>query len=109
MGAAARHSQWFAGTPAFDIADTHSKKQLDEAGKALTSRALSGFRFEIAGHSDAVGSDEFNLKLSQQRAAAIRTYLIDQFQIAADRLEVRGYGESRPVPSQPNRPGTRPQ
>ncbi|UCF77812.1 MAG: OmpA family protein [Candidatus Eiseniibacteriota bacterium] len=56
-------------------------------------------RLEVAGHSDSSGPDEFNLRLSQIRAEAVRDYLTQNFPIAPGRLVARGYGESRPVAS----------
>ncbi|MBN1663587.1 MAG: OmpA family protein, partial [Deltaproteobacteria bacterium] len=52
---------------------------------------------KIEGHTDDVGKDEANMKLSQMRAESVRAYLIEKFDIAADRLTAKGYGESRPV------------
>ena len=55
------------------------------------------YRIEIEGHTDAVGSDEYNLKLSAARAGSVRDY-ITQAGIAADRITAaRGLGKSRPV------------
>lgn len=51
---------------------------------------------EVAGHTDSRGSDEYNINLSQQRAEAVRNYLVSKG-IAADRLSAKGYGESQPV------------
>lgn len=51
---------------------------------------------EIAGHTDNVGTDTHNLKLSQERAAAIRNYLINKG-IKATRLTAKGYGAGQPV------------
>lgn len=51
---------------------------------------------EIQGHTDNRGSDRFNLRLSNQRAEAVRQYLAEQG-IAAARMTARGYGETRPV------------
>ena len=51
---------------------------------------------EIQGHTDDVGSEAFNLKLSQKRAEAVRQYLIDHG-IEPDRLIAKGYGESKPL------------
>ena len=53
---------------------------------------------EVAGHTDSRGSDEYNIKLSQRRAEAVRDYLIDKG-IASGRLSARGYGESQPIAS----------
>lgn len=50
----------------------------------------------IEGHTDSVGSDEYNQQLSQARAAAVRQALLEN-QIAADRLDMRGLGEAYPV------------
>lgn len=50
----------------------------------------------VAGHTDAIGSDAYNLKLSQRRAASVREYLV-RGGIDADRLSVKAYGESMPV------------
>jgi OOP family OmpA-OmpF porin len=52
--------------------------------------------FEVAGHTDAVGSDSYNLNLSQRRADNVRSYLVQQG-VDGDRMTARGYGESQPV------------
>ncbi len=52
--------------------------------------------FEIAGHTDWIGSDEYNNLLSQRRANAVHDYFV-QKGIAKSRLTAKGYGESRPV------------
>ncbi len=53
-------------------------------------------KIEIAGHTDAVGNEQKNLKLSQKRAEAVKEALIEAG-IAADRLVAKGYGESKPL------------
>lgn len=53
---------------------------------------------EIAGHTDDVGEAESNMKLSQDRANAVRNWLIRRG-IAADRIIAKGYGETQPVAS----------
>ena len=62
---------------------------------ALYHPYLQGYRFLIVGHTDAVGSREYNLKLSQQRADAIRDALISPFGISPTRLEAVGLGEEQ--------------
>lgn len=52
-------------------------------------------RVEVAGHTDNIGSAEYNQRLSLQRAEAVREHFIAKG-IAADRLEVRGYGFDEP-------------
>ncbi len=53
---------------------------------------------EVAGHTCSIGTEEYNLGLSQRRAQAVRDYLVSKG-VSADRLTVRGYGESRPAVS----------
>ncbi|MDH3335626.1 MAG: OmpA family protein, partial [Rhodospirillaceae bacterium] len=63
-----------------------TKGTLDDLASALNSDALKGYRFEIAGHTDAVGSNEYNQTLSEQRARAVLDYLVTEFGIDAGRL-----------------------
>jgi len=51
----------------------------------------------IIGHTDADGADDTNLKLSKERAAAVKQALISVYKISGDRLETEGKGESEPV------------
>ncbi len=53
-------------------------------------------KLSIEGHTDDVGSDKYNQKLSDQRAAAVRTYLIEKG-IEAGRLVSKGWGEAKPI------------
>ena len=53
-------------------------------------------KIRIEGHTDWIGSDEYNMKLSVKRANSVRDYLI-QKGIAADRLVAEGFGESQPI------------
>jgi outer membrane protein OmpA-like peptidoglycan-associated protein len=54
-------------------------------------------RLEIQGHTDNVGGAAANLRLSQERAAAVKAYLVQNFGIAADRLTTAGFGDTKPV------------
>ncbi len=56
----------------------------------------TGFAIEIAAHTDSLGSDDYNLKLSQKRAQSVVNYLIEH-NVPKSRLVARGYGRSRPV------------
>jgi len=69
---------------------------LDMIGKALSSENLRSRHFRIGGHTDAIGSDEYNLTLSEQRANTARDYLQSQFNISHERLSVSPYGEHFP-------------
>jgi len=51
----------------------------------------------VEGHTDAVGTDEYNLGLSQRRAQAVYDFMIGQGDVVQTRLKWEGYGESRPV------------
>jgi outer membrane protein OmpA-like peptidoglycan-associated protein len=51
---------------------------------------------EIGGHTDNVGKPDYNMKLSDERAAAVRQWLVAHG-IAASRLTSRGYGDTQPV------------
>ena len=51
----------------------------------------------IEGHTDNIGKEESNVRLSTKRAESVRTDLTEKFGIAENRLTARGYGSSRPV------------
>jgi OOP family OmpA-OmpF porin len=51
----------------------------------------------IEGHTDNVGKEASNLRLSTRRAESVRTYLIEKFSIAPERLITKGFGSSQPV------------
>ncbi len=72
-----------------------SYKTLKEIGQLLQDDAQ--LRLSIEGHTDSDGSDDHNLTLSQSRAKSVRDYLISTYGIAADRLESKGWGESKPI------------
>lgn len=81
---------------------------LDELGRALSSQALLAYRFRIEGHTDTVGTQDYNRSLSAQRAAAVARYLEDRYGVGAARLETVGLGGSRPlVPTPPQTPEIR--
>lgn len=63
---------------------------------AATLKEWGDVKVEVAGHTDSVGTDEYNQGLSLRRAESVRNFLISKG-IAADRLSIMGYGESRPV------------
>lgn len=67
--------------------------ELDKVVDFLNENA--SVKIEIGGHTDDLGSDEYNQRLSQGRAGAVRQYLIDNG-IVEDRITAMGYGESQP-------------
>jgi outer membrane protein OmpA-like peptidoglycan-associated protein len=60
--------------------------------------AHPGLTLEVEGHTDSIGSDEYNQKLSEARANAVRDYLVDQG-IKSDSITGRGFGKTQPVAS----------
>lgn len=58
--------------------------------------AYPSLHLAVEGHTDSVGSDEYNQELSEQRANAVRDYLIEQG-ITADAIEARGFGKTQPI------------
>jgi len=82
----------------YDAAD------MTEAGRAVLDAKLpilrtnTVVRIRVSGHTDARGSDEYNLALGLRRAASTRKYLADRG-IAAARIDVVSFGEERPVTS----------
>ncbi len=72
-----------------------SKPVLDGVAKTLNEHPEVR-KLRIEGHSDSVGNAEYNRKLSQRRAEAVRAYLIEQG-VAEDRLTAVGYGPDKPV------------
>jgi len=51
----------------------------------------------IEGHTDEIGTKEYNKKLSERRANSVRQYLIDKFGIDGFRITAVGYGEGKPI------------
>jgi len=80
-----------------DALTEEARKDLDELGKALEHPAMQNRRFELAGHTDDVGSESYNLTLSKKRAESARSYLMRHYQIAPETLRPAGYGEEKPT------------
>lgn len=75
---------------------TDARPILDEAIKTLNAEGTITIVCE--GHTDSVGSDEYNQKLSLSRANAVKDYLI-KGGVPGERIKVEGLGESKPVAS----------
>ncbi len=72
-----------------------SYQTLKEIGELLTEDA--NLRISIEGHTDSDGEEAYNTDLSQKRAEAVRAYLTSEYGVSADRLEAKGWGESKPI------------
>jgi OOP family OmpA-OmpF porin len=89
---------WVIGKVYFDL-DKHAIKPrytnlLDDV--ATVMQWNPEVTMNIKGHTDALASEAYNDTLSQQRAMAVKRYLIDAG-ISADRLETMAFGEDRPT------------
>jgi len=71
-----------------------SYSTLDEILKSAV--VAEGLKLGVYGHTDNVGNDEANVKLSNERAAAVKSYLVGKG-LSTERLESKGYGASKPV------------
>ncbi len=85
------------GTVPFDYNETsihaEAKRILDDL--VVVMKNFPYLRFRLHGHTDSVGSQAFNQRLSEQRAEAVKDYLVQQG-IDPDRLETKGFGETDP-------------
>jgi outer membrane protein OmpA-like peptidoglycan-associated protein len=69
---------------------------LDKLGQALQSQELASCCFQIEGHTDSVGSDAYNERLSQRRAQSVTHYLSERHGLKERTITV-GYGEQKPI------------
>jgi outer membrane protein OmpA-like peptidoglycan-associated protein len=71
-----------------------SFSSLDTLAQTLID--AKNWKLDIAGHTDDKGSDEYNLKLSQNRANAVKDYLVKKG-VNAETITAQGFGESKPI------------
>jgi peptidoglycan-associated lipoprotein len=74
---------------------SEAQSRLGELAQCMRASGSRG-TIELAGHADERGTEEYNLQLSQKRAAAVKRYLVD-LGVPADQLKTVGYGENRPA------------
>jgi outer membrane protein OmpA-like peptidoglycan-associated protein len=79
-----------------------SVQAVQELGKALSDPSLKGSTFVVAGHTDAIGGEEYNQGLSERRADTIKRYLTEKYGINGSDLVTVGYGKTKP--KDPNAP-----
>jgi Outer membrane protein and related peptidoglycan-associated (lipo)proteins len=80
--------------------DFNGKSQLDQAAANL--RHYPHFRVVVSGHTGLLGEDEANKILSQERAEAVKRYLVITYNIDPNRMLVQGLGSQKPLPRFPN-------
>jgi len=82
----------------FDFASDKIKPEsepvLREIADALNHNP--SWKLRVEGHTDNIGGDEYNLDLSQRRAEAVKSALVNRYHIAAARLTPKGFGATRP-------------
>jgi peptidoglycan-associated lipoprotein len=86
-----------------EISD-EAKAMVDEAVAPLV-QANRGVYFEIQGYTDATGDANYNYKLGEERAMAVRDYIAKKYGVALSRLNVISYGEDQPVADNKTRDG----
>ncbi|SEQ99655.1 Outer membrane protein OmpA and related peptidoglycan-associated (lipo)proteins [Solimonas aquatica] len=79
-----------------DRLTAEAKRILDQVAQTL--QAYPNVSVEVAGHTDNIGSDSYNLGLSERRAIAVKRYLVEH-SVKADHMRPVGYGETRPIDS----------
>ena len=77
-----------------------ARDNLNQFAKALQDPRLKGEKFEIDGHTDATGTEQYNLGLSERRANSVVSYLASQG-IDASELIPKGFGKTRPRVANP--------
>lgn len=81
-----------------------NRAEVSDDAKVLVDEAIAqlkaenrGVYFEVEGHTDSTGPEEYNEVLGEERAMAVRNYLHDQHGIALNRIAVISYGEDKPL------------
>lgn len=83
-----------------DRLSNQAQENLREFARALTDPALGSAVFNVDGHTDARGGDDFNKVLSQRRAQAVVEFL-KSLGVDESRLQAQGHGESKPRSDDP--------
>jgi outer membrane protein OmpA-like peptidoglycan-associated protein len=92
---------------AFDSAEIlpQAEVNLRSLGQALQSPQLAAYQIRIEGHTDSTGPAAYNVGLSHRRANSVKEYLVQHFDIDAERLLTDGRGEDEPITSNDTRDG----
>lgn len=83
-----------------------AKDNLNQFARALQDPRLKGEKFEIDGHTDATGAEDYNLGLSERRANAVVAYLAAQG-LDPSLLIAKGFGKTKPLVADPYSPQNR--
>jgi outer membrane protein OmpA-like peptidoglycan-associated protein len=71
-----------------------AKEQLRPVGEALASGKLQNLSFIVEGHTDAIGGQAYNKTLSEERAASVKAFLVNSFNIQSTHIQIIGKGKS---------------
>ena len=74
------------------------KAELRNLGEYIRGKGITVVDIDVIGHTDSMGSEEYNQGLSERRAKSVQDYLVSKG-VRASRLTAKGYGESMPVAS----------
>jgi tetratricopeptide (TPR) repeat protein len=93
--------KWICLPPVFFAAGSswlrpQAERQLDEIGQAMKSPGLGGKSWLITGHADALGPEQANLDLSEERANRVKRYLVNRHKVPADSMKTIFFGHSLP-------------
>ncbi|MEM9440641.1 MAG: OmpA family protein [Pseudomonadota bacterium] len=80
-----------------DRVEGEARAQILEIANALETPSLAEQRIMVEGHTDGDGEAAYNVDLSYRRAIAVVRVLTEDYDVPSDRLQVKGYGEDRPV------------
>ena len=81
----------------FDL-EPEFEEHLGRLAKVLSAPAMEQTCIRVTGHTDTVGSEEYNKKLSQNRAVIVATRLSELGEISPERIQIAAEGETSPLP-----------
>lgn len=89
----------------FDSSEVQERYFNDISELAEFLKRFDDVDVQLEGHTDSTGPDDYNQSLSQRRANAVKDVLVNQYGIAASRINPVGYGETQPVASNDTKEG----
>lgn len=88
------------------VLTSEAERALETFAEAFNDPRLRVATFKVEGHTDARGSDDYNVELSERRADAVTARLVS-LGVEPTRIEARGFGEARPLSNDPFAPDNR--
>jgi len=82
-----------------DVIPPTSYAEIDKLGTLLSWPQYTDYRVQLEGHTDSQGSARKNQALSEKRVQNIKTYLVQHFHLAPERILAVGYGSTKPIAS----------